>query len=106
MKTRCTQKLIAAFSDLLTVLFFAASTNVSAQTPASAAEQIYSNMLERRAVEATMWAMPLINFQAMRDGMARDNGAGPNAISYFSRPQDWRLQITTPNNNTLYVMSF
>ena len=48
-------------------------------------------------------AMPLISFQAMRDGMARDNRAGPNAISYFSRPQDWHLQITTPNNNTLYA---
>ena len=70
------------------------------------AEQIYSDMKMRRAVEAAMWAMPMMSFQAMRDGCARDNGAGPNAITYFSAPADWHWQISTPNNSSLYVMSF
>jgi hypothetical protein len=27
-------------------------------------------------------------------------------VLYFSKPQDWHLGITTPNNSTLYIMSF
>ena len=33
-------------------------------------------MIHRRAVEAIIWSMPLINFQAMRDGLKKDAGIG------------------------------
>jgi hypothetical protein len=50
--------------------------------------------------------MPLMNFKAMRDGHKRDAGIGYNVVAYNSKVQDWRLQITTPNNTTPYVMAF
>lgn len=60
----------------------------------------------RRAVEATYWGMPLVNLWAMREGFKRDANTDRNAIAYFSRPMDWRLQVTTPNNSTLYIFAF
>ena len=60
----------------------------------------------RRAVETAMWGMPVVNYWAMREGFARDLGSQANDIVYFSKPVDWHLRITTPNNTTLYMMSF
>ena len=59
-----------------------------------------------RAVESIIWSMPLMNFKAMRDGHKEDGGVGYNVVAYNSKVQDWRLQITTPNNTTPYVMAF
>ena len=33
-------------------------------------------MIHRRAVEAIIWSMPLVNFPAMRDGLKKDAGIG------------------------------
>ena len=38
-------------------------------------------MLYRRAVEAIGWSMPLINFQAMRDGLKQDAGGNMNDVA-------------------------
>ncbi|MCA0244817.1 MAG: DUF1254 domain-containing protein [Proteobacteria bacterium] len=62
--------------------------------------------VERRAVEAALWGMPLVNFDAMRQAYFRDAGAQYNDLIYWSRPSDWKNQTTTPNNSTLYVMFF
>lgn len=55
--------------------------------------QIYNIQLKRRAVEATMCGMLLINFQPMRVEINRDLCADPNIISYFSRPLDWHFKL-------------
>ncbi len=67
---------------------------------------IQERMKHRRAVEAVVWSMPLINFMAMRDGLKRDAGVELNNVAYNSRVQNWKLQITTPNNTTPYIMIF
>ena len=59
-------------------------------------------MLHSRAVEAVVWAMPLLNFKGMRDGHA-SVGVGYNDIAYHSKIQDWKFQTATPNNTTPYV---
>ena len=63
-------------------------------------------MYQRKAAELVIWAQPLMNAKAMRDGFERDGGAGPNDLLYFRRPIDWRFQITTPNNTTMYAFAF
>ena len=68
--------------------------------------ELEAKRYERRAVEAAMWGMPVVNYWAMREGFARDLGSKANDIVYFSKPVDWHLRITTPNNTTLYMMSF
>ena len=59
--------------------------------------------VERRAVEAVNWGMPLVNTDAMRQAYFRDVGAKYNDICFFSKPADWRFQVTTPNASTNYV---
>ena len=68
--------------------------------------ELEAERYERRAVEAAIWGMPLVNLWAMRERFETDAGVGPNTIAYFSRPMDWKLQVTTPNNTTLYIFAF
>ncbi|HEY9229987.1 MAG TPA: DUF1254 domain-containing protein [Gemmatimonadaceae bacterium] len=56
----------------------------------------------RRAVEAAIWGMPIVSFEAMRRGFF-GLGAKYGDIVYLSKPGDWRLQLTTPNASSLYV---
>lgn len=58
----------------------------------------------RRAVETTLWGMPVVSTQAMIEAF-RTAGAGFGDIVYFSRLPDWRWQITTPNATTFYAFS-
>jgi hypothetical protein len=77
----------------------AASANVADFS----AEELARRTVERRAVEAVIWGMPLVNTDAMRQAYFRDVGAKYNDICYFSKPADWRFQVTTPNASTNYV---
>ena len=41
-----------------------------------------NRMSYHRAIDAAVWAMPLMNFKFYRDALA-DVGAGPNDVGYF-----------------------
>lgn len=69
---------------------------------ASAAEAVPA-AFERRAVEAALWGMPIVSFDAMRQAYFRDAGAQYNDIVYWSRPSDHLNQTTTPNSTSHYV---
>lgn len=47
-----------------------------------------------------------MSYKAMRDGFKVDGGVGFNEVGYNSQIQNWKLQITTPNNTTPYVLFF
>jgi len=78
-------------------------TSASAQTQNFSSEDLARRTIERRAVEAAIWGMPLVNTDAMRQAYFRDVGAKYNDICYFSKPADWKFQVTTPNASTNYV---
>lgn len=67
------------------------------------AAELADRTIERRAVEAAIWGMPLVNTDAMRQAFFRDVGAKYNDICYFSKPADWHFQVTTPNASTNYI---
>jgi hypothetical protein len=67
------------------------------------AEELARRAIERRAVEAAIWGMPLVNTDAMRQAYFCDIGANYNDICYFSKPADWHFQVTTPNASTNYI---
>jgi hypothetical protein len=71
-------------------------TSSLAQTQNFSSEDLARRTIERRAVEAAIWGMPLVNTDAMRQAYFRDVGAKYNDICYFSKPQDWKFQVTTP----------
>jgi len=65
--------------------------------------ELAERTLRRRAVEAAIWGMPIVSFDAMRQAFFRDGRARYNDILYWSKPADWRLQITTPIASSHYV---
>jgi hypothetical protein len=73
---------------------------------APAVADVKDRMVERRAIEAAVWGMPIVNFQAMRDGLKQDAGVGYNDVAYNSKVQTWRLRTTTNNNTTPYIFIF
>lgn len=76
---------------------------LAASSSACAQGNERQRMLERRAVEAAVWGMPLVSFDAMRQAFLRDAGARYGDVVYLSRPADWKLQTTTPSPSVLYV---
>jgi hypothetical protein len=66
---------------------------------------VHERMLYHRAVDAVIWAMPLMNSDGQRQGY-KAGGLGLNDIGYFNPIQDWRMQFATPNNTTPYVVFY
>ena len=67
------------------------------------AQELNERTVQRGAVEAAIWGMPLVSVDVMRQAYFRDAGAKYNNIIYFSKPADWKFQFTTPNASTHYV---
>jgi hypothetical protein len=65
-------------------------------------DELALNAVRRRSVEAAVWGMPIVSVHAMRQGFF-GVGADYGDILYFSKPADWKFQITTPNSSSLYV---
>jgi hypothetical protein len=67
-------------------------------------ESLSERMLHHRAIDAAVWAMPLMNYKAYRDALI-DAGVKANDIGYYSKVQDWKFQTATPNNTTPYIVT-
>ena len=80
-----------------------AAASVHAQT--FSRRNVTRRTVERRAVEAAIWGMPLVNVDAMRQAYFRA-GASYNDVIFWSNPNTWMNQTTTPNHSTSYVMFF
>jgi hypothetical protein len=68
-------------------------------------QELQQRTIERRAVEAAIWGMPLVNVDAMRQPYFTA-GAKYNDCIYWSNPNTWMNQTTTPNHSTSYVIFF
>ena len=71
-------------------------TAAAASRPSPAIADLARRTVERRAVEAAIWGMPIVSVDAMRQAFFRA-GARIRDILYLSKPADWRFQTTTPN---------
>src|SRR6185295_9061551 len=80
-----------------------AEMSSSVAGPVFTSTELARRTLQRRAVEAAIWGMPLVSVDAMRQAFFRDAGAKYGDILYLSEPADWRFQTTTPNASSLYV---
>ena len=61
-------------------------------------------VLHHRAMEAVIWAMPMMNYKFYRDALI-GAGVGANDVGYYSKLQDWKFQTATPNNTTPYILA-
>jgi len=81
-----------------------ASQATHAQSPSP--DEIAARNIERRAVEAMIWAMPAVNTDLMLQAMQSSTKAKVNEIVYWSKPVNWKNQTLTPNPDSIYFMSF
>ncbi|WP_461600049.1 DUF1214 domain-containing protein, partial [Achromobacter marplatensis] len=95
-----------SFCLLIAVVCIMASLPEAARaqdSPLPSAQQVASQALHRRAVEAVIWGMPIVSVDAMREAFFRDAGAKYGDIVYWSKGSDWKNQTTTPNSTSLYI---
>lgn len=76
---------------------------VAAQSPP--ADEINRRAFERRAIEATIWGLPAVNFELMYEALARAGGDW-NQVVYWSGLPSWKNQTLTPNPDVIYLMPF
>lgn len=74
---------------------------VTGAQPTPAAER--DEELRQLALDAAIWAMPIVSFDAMRQAFFLDAGARYGDFVYLSRAADSAFQITTPNASSRYV---
>lgn len=67
--------------------------------------QLADRMLHRRAVEAVVWGMPVVNFDLMFQAFAKLGGDW-NRIVWWPGLLDWKNQTLTPNPDVIYLMPF
>jgi hypothetical protein len=81
--------------------------SASASSPGGlSAEALEHRVIERRAVEAVIWGMPVVNTDLMRQEMFRKTTGKENEVLYWSRPADANNQTLTPNPDCIYFMTF
>jgi hypothetical protein len=70
------------------------------------AQELSPRTMERRAVDAVIWGIPIVSFDVMRQAFFRDAKAKYGDIMFWSKPGSWKLQCLTPNTSVRYVFSF
>jgi hypothetical protein len=78
----------------------------SSQERVLSADDLSQRTIERRAIEAAIWGIPIVNTDMMFRAFARDGKGAVNQIAYFSRLPDWKNQTLTPNPDAMYFMPF
>ncbi len=71
-----------------------------------AAETLRDLLLFQRAVQTYLWALPLLNTLGMQVGSETAFGAGYHVLPIWKRRLDANTQVTTPNSDILYAMSY
>ena len=62
--------------------------------------------VERRAVDAVIWGLPLVSEDAVKQAAFRDGKANYNDIVWWPKGGGWKNQSPTPNVNTRYMYFF
>ena len=78
----------------------------TAQAQSLSPDELAARNVQRRAVEAMIWAMPAVNTDLMLQTMLASTKAKVNEIVYWSKPVNWKNQTLTPNPDAIYLMSF
>jgi hypothetical protein len=69
-------------------------------------EELNQRMLERRALDAVIWGLPLVSEDAVKQAYFRDAKANYNDIVWWPKGGGWKNQSPTPNVNTRYMYFF
>jgi hypothetical protein len=62
--------------------------------------------MQRRGVDAVIWGMPLVSFDALRQAYFRDGKAKYGDIIWWPKGSTWKNQSLTPNQSLRYMYIF
>lgn len=101
----------AVFACITAATAAFAATPPAASTPARSnavapPSATQSALIERRAVDAALWGMPTISFDAMRQAYFRDGKANYGDIIWWPEGNGWKNQSLTPNTSVRYLYVF
>src|SRR5271156_2799765 len=102
------EKQVRRLSISLAIAFVAYMPHALAQDAAGrfSLAELTKRTLDRRAMDAAIWGMPIVSFYVMRQGFFRDAKAHYGDIMYWSKFPTWRNQTTTPDTSARYVIFF
>lgn len=60
----------------------------------------------QKAVQSYLWAMPVLNMVAMKEGSEVKFGKGYDVLPIWKRRLDAKTLITTPNSDVIYAMGY
>jgi hypothetical protein len=83
-----------------------ASTVLASNGPQPTDTEVAERTIHRRAVEAAIWGIPIVNSDRMFQALVRNGNGGVNQIAYRSHLPDWKNQTLTPNPDAFYFMPF
>jgi hypothetical protein len=86
--------------------FMLVSTAVPLHAQTSSPDDLNRRIIERRAFEAVVWGMPVVNYDLMVQEMLSKTSGKVNQVIYWGRPLDSKNQTLTPNPDALYFIAF
>ena len=69
-------------------------------------EELNRRTIQRRAVDAVIWGLPLVGEDAVKQAYFRDGKANYNDIVWWPKGGGWKNQSPTPNVNARYMYFF
>jgi len=102
----CAQARRRPMRKALISAFMLVSTAVSLYAQTSSPNDLNRRIVERRAFEAVVWGMPVVNYDLMVQEMLSKTSGKVNQVIYWGRPLDSKNQTLTPNPDALYFIAF
>jgi len=100
-------RLAFAFAFAFVAGLLLANQSATAQSAnAYSPDELNSQMVYRRAVDAVIWGLPLVGEEFVRQAYFRDGKAKYNDIVWWPKGGGWKNQSPTPNVNTRYMYFF
>jgi hypothetical protein len=106
MKTTLTKILYGAVLAFAVTALLAPAHTERTTSPRFSAEELARQTLERRAVDAAIWGMPIVSLDALRQAYFRDGKAKYGDIIWWPKGNAWKNQSLTPNTSVRYLYVF
>ncbi len=91
---------------LIGMLALIAGFAVAQQATSFTSAELNHRTVQRRAVDAVIWGLPLVGEDSVKQAAFRDGKANYNDIVWWPKGGGWKNQSPTPNVNTRYMYFF
>jgi hypothetical protein len=91
--------------NLIATAFVVALAITTVHAKDFTSSELNRRTIERRAVDAVIWGLPLVGEDAVKQAAFRDGKASYNDIVWWPKGS-WKNQSPTPNVNTRYMYFF